>query len=268
MVTEAIVAVAGLETAVGDVDFNLAKAELALREAAGRGAEIVVLPELTPSGYTTDTSALYAMRGRLESVVPSWQALASELGIALVAGLPRFVGDGVFNAAVAIDSDGSVAGWYHKLHLFAGERDAFVPGDLGLPIVRLCGLRVGILICYDLRFVEAMRVLALAGADVIVVPTAWTPGFDEPPKPDEPMITQLHGAVMQANLNQVTVACAGMSGSSTSDVRLLGRSAIVNRAGSLARRSRSGGSAGRPGHDRRPGRTAVFPPQDSGDQPA
>jgi alkylhydroperoxidase/carboxymuconolactone decarboxylase family protein YurZ len=103
----------------------------------------------------------------------------------------------------------------------------FAQGDLGLPIFEVDGVRVGVLICYDLRFPEAMRVLALRDAQIVAVPAAWVGDFDlAHPREGQP-IGQVAAATVQANLNQVFVVAADRVGTD-GDVTMLGSSTIAS----------------------------------------
>jgi predicted amidohydrolase len=95
-----------------------------------------------------------------------------------------------------------------------------------LPVVNLPFGRVGVVVCYDLRFPEALRILALRGADLVAVPTAWAPGFDRTPPPDG-IIDQVKAAAVQANLNQVFIAAASRVGAD-GDLPYLGSSVIID----------------------------------------
>jgi predicted amidohydrolase len=127
----------------------------------------------------------------------------------VVAGFPELVGDRLYNAAAVFGADGRLRAAYRKLHLFAGERDVFAPGDAGLPVVDVGGLRLGVLICYDLRFPETVRIQAVQGAELIAVPTAWVGGFDAAAEGD---IGQVRTARVMANLNATPIACASQVG--------------------------------------------------------
>jgi N-carbamoylputrescine amidase len=91
---------------------------------------------------------------------------------------------------------------------------------------------IGLCVCYDLRFVEVARLLALQGASLIAVPTAWVGGFDQRAHDKEGFISQARGAVLQANLNQVYIACASQSGS-VGEHRFLGNSLIADPFGAV-----------------------------------
>ena len=119
---------------------------------------------------------------------------------------------------------------YRKLHLFAGEQEVFCPGDLGLPVVDLSWGRVGLCVCYDLRFPEVVRAMALRGCRMVLVPTAWVTGFDVERRDAEGYAPQARAAAVQANLSQVFIACASQVGD-TGHADLLGSSLLVDPRG-------------------------------------
>ncbi|HEY1275586.1 MAG TPA: nitrilase-related carbon-nitrogen hydrolase [Thermoleophilaceae bacterium] len=225
------VAVAQLDARAADLEGNVARTAEAIATAAGQGAELVVLPECVTTGWDLDGDAVGAVAEPEDGSGPAltaWRSAAREHGVAVIGGYAERAPGGLFNAVAVIGRDGELRGRYRKLHLFGREREIFQPGDLGLPIFELDGLRVGVLVCYDLRFPETMRLLALDGAQLVAVPTAWVTGFDARPVPeDDARIGQVDGAFVQANLNQVYVACADLSGE-TGDLHFLGRSVIVS----------------------------------------
>ncbi|MBI3076082.1 MAG: hydratase [Deltaproteobacteria bacterium] len=231
------VAVCQFGPAFGEVAQNVKRSLALIEEAAGQGAELVILPELCSSGYAFQSAREVA--GLAEPVpdgptVRQWQQAASDLHVHVIAGLPERQGPACFNAAVVLGPDGHV-GTYRKTHLYRHEKLYFEPGDLGFPVFRLAGARVGVLICYDLRFVEAARLLMLQGADLVAVPTNWVPGFDR--KPGEPPPapgSTMHTRVVQvlANLHQLFMACADRTGEERG-VRFIGESLIVGPGGEL-----------------------------------
>lgn len=166
-----------------DVEANLAAAEMGVRQAADRGARLVVLPEkwnligdaevLRAGAETVDGPSITAVR--------RW---ARELDVHIVAGsvaLREHGADRLRNASFLVTADGSIAARYDKLHMFdvdiAGvsyrESDAESPGD-DIVVVEVDGIALGMTVCYDLRFPELYRILALRGARVLVVPAAFT----------------------------------------------------------------------------------------------
>ena len=147
-------------------DRDLARVGAAAASAADRGADVLVVPELLVSGYDPA-----AFPGPDPTRIPRLRELAARHGVALVAAEPD--GDPPAITAVVVAADGTVLGHYRKTHLWGpAERAAFAPGD-GTPlVVDLGGLRCGVAVCYDVEFPEVVRGLALAGAEVVLVPTA------------------------------------------------------------------------------------------------
>jgi N-carbamoylputrescine amidase len=196
----------------GDADANRAATTAAAKQLFDDGADVVVLPELCMPWYSADFDTLAPVAEPVNGpTVEAWRERAAHAGGVVVGGLCERSGDVLYNTAVAVDRTG-IIGHYRKLHLFAGENNCFAPGDLGLPIVATEFGVLGLCICYDLRFVEVVRVLALSGAEIICVPTAWLPGFDATRWDTDGLCPQAHGAVLQANLSQVFLACASQVG--------------------------------------------------------
>ena len=225
------VAVAQVEVHALDVEKNIRITTAAIARAAAQGADLVVLPECVASGWVMDPEGIAAVAEPGDGSGPAlsaWRTAARRHDIAVVGGYAERAGDVLYNAVAVIARDGELRDKYRKLHLFGAERAVFAAGDLGLPIFDLDGVRLGVLVCYDLRFPEAMRLLALGGADLVAVPTAWVTGFDmQRPSDDDGRIGQVDGARVQANLNQVYVACADLAGE-LRGVRFLGRSVIIS----------------------------------------
>jgi len=137
-------------------------------------ADLWVIPELFATGYlfgSREEAARFAEPVPEGRTTQALLRLARRTGAALVAGLVEHSPDGrVFNSAVAVDSKGLQA-LYRKIHLFDREKEWFDPGDLPLPVIDLAGARVGIMICFDWRFPEAARTLALSAAQVLAHPS-------------------------------------------------------------------------------------------------
>src|SRR5215218_442094 len=134
-------------------------------------AGLVVFPELFLSGYTLsdiDELAIQMDDPELQRVAD----IAQESSTALIFGAPERVSGGVANSAFCIDGQGTIAAVYRKVQLYGGEEsDAFVAGD-ELLVVELCGLKIGIMICFDVEFPEVARSLARAGAELLVTISA------------------------------------------------------------------------------------------------
>ena len=181
-------------------------------EGFAGGADIVVLPELAVPGYTVDPVVLAESAQTLNGpAVKAWQRAAAVGGGYVIGGLCERDGERLFDSAVMVSADGVVA-YYRKAHLFAGEKKVFAPGDAGFPVVSTPYGMFGLCICYDLRFVEVLRILALQGAELVMVPSAWVSGFDRDALAAAAMPGQVAGLLVQANLNQVFAVAASFAG--------------------------------------------------------
>lgn len=164
--------IAGLQHAgvPADIDANLAILAEAAHDAAARGAQLLVTPEMFVTGYNIgDRLAPLATPDLADRVA----AIAADTGIGIVAGLPERVPGGIANALVLIDDEGRELLRYRKTHLFGAlDRSLFVQGDTLPRTVDLHGVRLSVLICYDVEFPETVRAAALDGADAVIVPTA------------------------------------------------------------------------------------------------
>ena len=202
----------------------------AAADAFAGGADVVVLPELIAGGYLMDAAHQAAVAEPVDGpTVLAWQELAREHGGYVVGGFAERDGDDVFNTAVVVGPAG-VDLHYRKLHLFRAERSIFAPGDRGLPVAGTPFGRIGVCVCYDLRFVETLRILALSGADLVCVPTAWVPGFDRESWDASGTCPQARATLVQANLNQVVVACASQVGA-VGELTFLGSSIVAGADG-------------------------------------
>lgn len=228
------VALVQMPACAGDVDGNAHESGAAIAAAADAGAAIVVLPELVASGYVPQRDVLWPVAESVRHPGPclkAWMTAARDHKVTVIGGFPERDGEHLFNSAAVIDPHGHIASVYRKLHLFGPEWECFTPGDQGLQVVEVGGLAIGVLVCYDLRFPEALRILALKGAQLIAVPTAWVGGFDKEVAPDD-RIGQVDGAIVQANLSQVFVGCADQVGR-TAEHAFLGRSVAVDPFGQV-----------------------------------
>jgi predicted amidohydrolase len=167
-----LVAAAQIEPKLAEPERNLEACLARLEEAAAAGAELLVLPECAIPGYMFE-SAEEALPFAEEVPGPSSEVLEREsrrLGMHVVCGLLERDGDALRNAAVLVGPDGLI-GTYRKTHLpFLGVDRFVVPGD-ELSVYDTPLGRIGVEICYDLRFPEVTRTLALKGADIVAHPT-------------------------------------------------------------------------------------------------
>lgn len=207
---------------LGDVDANLAHARAALRRAADNGAQLAVLPEMWSTGF--DYRNLNKLALRTEGIVEELLDLSRSLKLVICGSMPEPNGsDKVFNTIFLADN-GLLAGTYRKIHLFSllGEDRAFAGGDKWLLADTTLG-KIGVIICYDLRFPELSRRLALEGARVICVPAQW-------PKPrEEHWRTLLRARAIENQLFVVAANACGIVGK----LDFFGMSMIVDPKGEL-----------------------------------
>jgi 5-aminopentanamidase len=168
-----------------DVAGNLQRLEGAAQQAAESGAHVLVCPEMFVTGYNIGHAAVLQLAQTADGgYAQAIAAMARRHNIALVYGYPERAPQGpqtvVFNAAQWISAQGERLLNYRKTRLF-GELDSaqFVAAEPVATLLDLHGWRIGLLICYDVEFPENTRRLALAGADLVVVPTANMANFDE-----------------------------------------------------------------------------------------
>jgi len=168
-----------------DPNQNFAKAQWKIREAAGRGAQIICLQELFRSQYfcREENHSMFALAEPIPG--PSTDALgemARELGVVIVASLFERRAPGLYhNTAAVLGTDGNIAGIYRKMHIpddpLYFEKFYFTPGDLGFLNFDTDFGRIGVLVCWDQWYPEGARVSALSGANILFYPTAigWHP---------------------------------------------------------------------------------------------
>ena len=166
---------------------NLAHAEKLVREAAAKGAHIILIPELfeTPYFCIEQDSRHLALAQPLQhnAAVRHFRTLARELRVVLPISFFERDGLACFNSVAIIDADGEVLGVYRKAHIPNGpgyqEKTYFSPGDTGFKVWNTTHGRIGVGICWDQWFPEAARVMALMGAELLLYPTAI--GSEPPP---------------------------------------------------------------------------------------
>lgn len=217
------------EPLIGDRAHNLATIERLVRKASTDGAKLVILPELADSGYIfKDANELASLAGEIPTGESARRLcmLAVELGVYIICGLAERDASLCYNAAIFCGPDGYI-GKYRKLHLWNEENCFFTKGNLGLPVFSTPFGCVGLAICYDGWFPETFRQLALAGAELVCIPTNWVPmpGGDGRA---EVMANILHMAA--AHANSIYIACADRIGIERGQ-HFIGRSLIVGPQG-------------------------------------
>jgi N-carbamoylputrescine amidase len=177
-----------------DLPANPDRAEALVRQAAGQGAQVILLQELFAAPYfcITEDPRHFALAQPFDGhpVIVRFAALARELGVVLPVSVFERAGPAHFNSLAMIDADGRVLGRYRKSHIPQGpgyeEKFYFSPGDSGFRVWDTAFGRLGVAICWDQWFPEAARAMALAGAEAILYPTAIgseppAPGYDSQP---------------------------------------------------------------------------------------
>ena len=172
-----------------NAEHNIEKSIAGIRDAASKGAQLVVLQELHRSLYFCQTEDVNVFD--LAETIPGPSSntlgeLAKELGIVIVASLFEKRATGLYhNTAVVLEKDGSIAGKYRKMHIPDDpgfyEKFYFTPGDLGFEPIQTSVGKLGVLVCWDQWFPEAARLMAMAGAELLIYPTAigWDPRDDK-----------------------------------------------------------------------------------------
>ena len=173
------------QSCTADRDANIAQSIAGIREAASGGAELVVLQELHTGLYFCQSEETHCFD--LAETIPGpsteeFGAVARELGVVIVTSLFERRAPGVYhNTAVVLEKDGAIAGRHRKMHIPDDpayyEKFYFTPGDLGFEPIPTSVGKLGVLVCWDQWYPEAARLMALAGADLLIYPTAigWDP---------------------------------------------------------------------------------------------
>jgi predicted amidohydrolase len=206
-----LVACHQLAPVVGDLSGNAQRAQAAIDQALAAGAEVVLLPELCTSGYmfeSQEEAATLAI-GRDDPILDGWARSASASGAVIAGGFCERGEDGlIYNSAALFPGSGPPA-FYRKLHLWDREKLWFEPGRELPPVVDSPVGKLALIICYDLEFPELTRALALAGTQLLLVPTNWP----KLPRPEGERPAEVVIAMAAARANRMAIACADRCGS-------------------------------------------------------
>jgi omega-amidase len=169
------IAVAQMECTVGNVNSNLNKISVCTEKAASAGCQVVIFPEMADTGYDLTQIARHASswdRGPIAHI----QKIAQQFSIYVFCGLSELANNRVYNVLAVVGPDGAILAKYRKTHLAAfsplHEEKIFTPGN-SLETLQVGDMTWGLMICYDLRFPEVSRSLALRGSEVLVLSSAW-----------------------------------------------------------------------------------------------
>lgn len=219
------IAVSQIECIPGDTGTNCARIISSAEEAKRRGCDVVVLPELSDTGYDLL---------RMRELASPWDGTpmkllchaAADLNMHIICGISEKEGERIYNSIAVAGPDGAITASYRKAHLFSSgmidERNHFVPGSR-LETVRVGTFMLGLLICYDLRFPEMTRTLALKGVNALVVCADW------------PARRSTHWEVLcraRAIENQCYVMAANRCGTDNG-LEFAGKSVIIDPAGTV-----------------------------------
>jgi N-carbamoylputrescine amidase len=232
-----------------DIPGNLDTAERLVREAAGRGAQIVLLQELfaTPYFPITQEARHFDLAGPAEGhpVIARFALLAAELEVVLPVSFFERAGQTFFNSVAVVDADGTNLGVYRKSHIPDArgyqEKFYFAPGDTGFRVWRTAYATIGVGICWDQWFPESARAMALQGAEVLLYPTAI--GTDPPTPGDDSrdawqLVQRGHAVanampVVASNRIGVETAQDGSVKDGETSIRFYGSSFICDESGSM-----------------------------------
>ena len=235
-----------------DLPANADTAERLVRQAAGQGAEVILVQELfaTPYFCITEDPRHFALAASAEDhpLVARFADLARELGVVLPVSFFERAGEAHFNSVAMVDADGTILGTYRKSHIPQGpgyeEKFYFSPGDTGFRVWDTAFGRIGLGICWDQWFPEAARAMALMGAEVLLYPAAIgseppAPGYDS--QPHWEMTMRGHAAA-----NILPLVASNRVGTESQDgreVTFYGSSFIAGPDGQLAARAPRAGEA-------------------------
>jgi len=204
-----------------DVDCNTRKLKAGIEKLASEGAELIVLQELHNSLYfcqTEDTGCFDFAEEIPGKSTDEFGKLAKKYGVVIVLSLFEKRAPGLYhNTAVVLDKDGSIAGKYRKMHIPDDpayyEKFYFTPGDLGFKPIETSIGKLGVLVCWDQWYPEAARLMAMAGAEILIYPTAigWesTDDQDEKDRQRNAWIISQRGHAVANGLHVIAVNRTG-----------------------------------------------------------
>lgn len=204
-----------------DISANINKLERNIANVAAQGAQLVVLQELHNSLYfcQTENTDVFDLAETIPGPSTTWLSrLAKDLKLVIVASLFEKRAPGLYhNTAVVFENDGTIAGKYRKMHIPDDpayyEKFYFTPGDLGFEPINTSIGQLGVLVCWDQWYPEAARLMALAGADILIYPTAigWesTDADDEKKRQQDAWIISQRGHAVANGLPLISVNRVG-----------------------------------------------------------
>lgn len=221
------IAMAQMEVFSGKPSENTQRMETTIANAAQRGVDVVVFPEMTDTGYDMPTILKNASDWS-SGPAQRLRSAADKHNINVIAGISEKDSSGVYNAIIVIDRNGDVVGRYRKTHLITAapmHEEKFLGFGEELVICLLDGVKIGLMTCYEIRFPEIARRLAFSGAEILVIPAAF------------PLVRLPHWEILtraRAIENQVFVAAISRVGSDFSDsLQFCGTSTVYDPYGAV-----------------------------------
>lgn len=157
-----------------EIKVNVEKGIKMFMEAVLGGAQLIAFPELWTCGYYLETFDFEEAVRENDWILEKFQQLAKETHTVIVLPLPQKKEDKLYIGLYVIEKDGKIVKEYQKSFLWGREQNYFVPGKREYEVVTTSVGKLGVLICYDIEFPEPSRVLALKGAELVVVPSVWS----------------------------------------------------------------------------------------------
>ena len=235
--------VAEIQTSYGeDMKANIAKTERFVREAAGKGAQVILPSELFQGPYfcTTQEEKWFgtAYEAKTHPCVVAMAPLAKELGVVIPVSIYERDGPQYYNSVVIVDADGKQLGVYRKSHIPDGpgyqEKYYFRPGDTGFKVWDTAFGRIGVGICWDQWFPEAARAMAIQGAQVLFYPTAiGSEPHDSSLDTRDPWQRAMQGHAVS---NVIPVVASNRIGTEASGQKFYGSSFIADHRGDLVQK--------------------------------
>ena len=238
-----------------DIEVNINKLKTNIRDLASQGADLIVLQELHNSLYfcqTENTDVFDLAEPIPGKSTDQFGLLAKELGVVIVLSLFEKRAPGLYhNTAVVLEKDGSIAGKYRKMHIPDDpayyEKFYFTPGDLGFQPIETSLGKLGILVCWDQWYPEAARLMALAGADILIYPTAigWesTDSDDEKTRQRDAWTISQRGHAVANGLHVISVNRVGYEpdpSNQTNGIQFWGSSFVAGPQGEILWRGSDG----------------------------
>jgi predicted amidohydrolase len=219
------VALAQAHLQVGDVPGNIFETVKLINKASEQGAQIVVLPELSNTGYVFESKEELKNILKNDNCLEVWQKESKDKQIIIVAGFAQEINNKFYNNSVIIE-DGEIKTIYSKVHLFNTEKNFFEEGNINPEIISTKYGKIATMICYDLEIPEFVRYVAEKGCELLCVPLNWPTGsFNKPESEKRPM--ELIKAMSMSATFRIWLAICDRSGKER-NVEWLESSSIIN----------------------------------------